>query len=376
MLKKFTVSNYRQFNEPLVFDLTAGNYAFNVDCTHNTLVKLALIYGENGTGKSNLGWAIFDLVSHLTNNSFENYSRYYLNAQSKQEYAEFEFEFLFTIRDKAHQVIYKYRKNKAMDLVYEILLIDEQKIIEYRINNPFFSTLNGTENLKKELNSNQNISVLRYIYTAVNLSENDKNSVLFIKLMEYVDKILWFRNVVDDKFYIGYKNGAENIIDAIVKKGNLSDFETFLNDCGLNFKLVRLPTLIDNDIGIKLDAQSRPLPFMEVASTGTRNLALFYYWWQQIKENEIPLLFIDEFDCSYHFSLSEKIMKKLKELPNTQVVLTTHNTNLLSNELIRPDCGFIINGKQIKSLYRLTQKELREVHNLEKLYQSGHFNNE
>ena len=68
-------------------------------------------------------------------------------------------------------------------------------------------------------------------------------------------------------------------------------------------------------------------------------------------------------------------MEKLKKLSNTQVILTTHNTNLLSNDLIRPDCGFIINGKSINSLNKLTEKEIREAHNLEKLYQAGHFNN-
>ncbi len=375
MLKKFTVTNYRQFNETLIFDLTASNYTFNVDCTHDNLVKLALIYGTNGTGKSNLGWAIFDLVSHLTNNSFENYSRYYLNAQSKQKYAEFKFEFEFSIKDRKYQVKYEYQKNESRDLIYESFFIDNQRIIEYKLNEPFFSSLKGTEILKKELNSNQNISVLKYIYTGLNLSENDTNNAIFINFMEYVDKILWFRNVLDDKSYIGYKNGTENIIDAIIKNNNLSDFEKFLNDCGLKFKLVKLQTLIENDIAIKLEGQSKPLRFMEVASTGARNLALFYYWWQEIKQNKIPLLFIDEFDCSYHFELSEKIIEKLKELPNTQVILTTHNTNLLSNDLIRPDCGFIIDGKKIKSLNHLTDKELREAHNLEKLYQSGHFNN-
>ena len=52
-----------------------------------------------------------------------------------------------------------------------------------------------------------------------------------------------------------------------------------------------------------------------------------------------------------------------------------HNTNLLSNEIIRPDCGYVVDGKAIKSLNKLTNKELREVHNLERLYQSGEFSN-
>ena len=86
------------------------------------------------------------------------------------------------------------------------------------------------------------------------------------------------------------------------------------------------------------------------------------------------MLFIDEFDASYHFALSEKIVEKLKQLSDVQVILTTHNTNLLDNKLIRPDCGYIIDGNQIKPLNHRTDKELREAHSLERLYQAGKFN--
>ncbi|MGX3067730.1 AAA family ATPase, partial [Ursidibacter arcticus] len=164
------------------------------------------------------------------------------------------------------------------------------------------------------------------------------------------------------------------ISEDIIANKNLKDFQTFLNECGINYELVTVKNFNKQNIGIKMG--DKVLSFFDIVSTGTLSLTFFYYWWQSIKKNKIPLLFIDEFDCSYHFALSEKIVEKLKELPNTQVILTTHNTNLLSNELIRPDCGFVIDGKQIKSLNNLTQKELREVHNLEKLYQAGHFNNE
>lgn len=54
------------------------------------------------------------------------------------------------------------------------------------------------------------------------------------------------------------------------------------------------------------------------------------------------------------------MVEKLKQLPDTQVILTTHNTNLLSNGLIRPDCGFVIDGKKIKSLNHLTQKKFEK----------------
>ncbi|MDM8548396.1 hypothetical protein QUF61_18040, partial [Candidatus Venteria ishoeyi] len=67
MLTKFEVSNFKNFAEKFTFDLTqTNNYVFNQNAVHNGIIKNALIYGHNGVGKSNLGFAIFDLISHLT----------------------------------------------------------------------------------------------------------------------------------------------------------------------------------------------------------------------------------------------------------------------------------------------------------------------
>ncbi|MGY4678788.1 AAA family ATPase, partial [Ursidibacter arcticus] len=247
-------------------------------------------------------------------------------------------------------------------------------VLDYQLNNPFFTNLSGTESLNKNINPSQNLSAVKYIYSNSSLDKRNPNNAVFVKFMEFVNHILYFRNVFSGKDYIGYKEGLDNISEDIIANKNLKDFQTFLNECGINYELVTVKNFNKQNIGIKMG--DKVLSFFDIVSTGTLSLTFFYYWWQSIKKNKIPLLFIDEFDCSYHFALSEKIVEKLKELPNTQVILTTHNTNLLSNELIRPDCGFVIDGKQIKSLNNLTQKELREVHNLEKLYQAGHFNNE
>ena len=53
--------------------------------------------------------------------------------------------------------------------------------------------------------------------------------------------------------------------------------------------------------------------------------------------------------------------------------LTTHDTFLLSNDLLRPDCFFVLKSNEIKDLCDLTDKELRSGHNLEKLYRGGKF---
>ena len=101
---------------------------------------------------------------------------------------------------------------------------------------------------------------------------------------------------------------------------------------------------------------------------------LFYFWFQSIKESsKVSFLFIDEFDAYYHHDLSEIIVEKLKAMTNTQVILTTHNTSNISNDLLRPDCYFIMDNEKISSLKNRTQKELRIGHNIEKMYRAGFF---
>ena len=92
------------------------------------------------------------------------------------------------------------------------------------------------------------------------------------------------------------------------------------------------------------------------------------------------VVFIDEFDAFLHFGAAETVVKMLNEQTHFQTILTTHNTSLLSNELSRPDCSFIMHRSvendetiQISSLSNLTEREIRKVHNLEKMYRSGAF---
>lgn len=373
MLTKFSVKNYKQFKDEIVFDLSAGNYSFNEECVKDKTVKTALIYGENATGKSNLGLAMYDLVAHLTDNlSIHLQNSHFLNAYSELSYCTFSFDFMFGYRGKKFKVNYSYSKNKSSDLMSESFSIENDNIISFEKGFPFEVKLHGTEHLNKHLNPNQNLSVLKYIFSNTNLDKRNKNNCLFIEFMNYINSILWFRNVPDNLGYIGNKTGRYNIFTSILENNNLEDFELFLNNSGIYCALTTTESDGEKTVAFKMG--DKKIPFYTIASTGTKNLALFYFWWQEIKTNKIPLLFIDEFDASYHFNLSVNIVEKLKELPNTQVILTTHNTALLDNDLIRPDCGFIIDGKQIKALQHCTKKELRMAHNLEKMYRAGGFN--
>ena len=74
---------------------------------------------------------------------------------------------------------------------------------------------------------------------------------------------------------------------------------------------------------------------------------------------------MDEYDAYYHFGLSEKIVRLLEEEFDCQVVLTSHNTNLLSNSIMRPDCFMILSNGTLTPICEATSRELRQGHNLE-----------
>lgn len=179
--------------------------------------------------------------------------------------------------------------------------------------------------------------------------------------------MLFFRTL-DNREFIGLKDGGSNIEEYIITHKLADDFAAYLKEVsGQDYEFA--PNAQgDNMLYCLMDGVR--IPFQWVASTGTKNLELQYYWLKEM--DNASFVFIDEFDAFYHHELSYKICKRLFEGSN-QVFVTTHNTFLLSNELLRPDCFFILRDNQIKAICDMTDKELRFGHNLEKLYRGGTF---
>lgn len=86
MLVEFRVKNFKNFRQELVFRLDqVKNYGFNINAIENNIIKTSIVYGKNGSGKTNLGLAIYDIKSNIQDNSYEkkcNYM-YYCNLEKK-----------------------------------------------------------------------------------------------------------------------------------------------------------------------------------------------------------------------------------------------------------------------------------------------------
>lgn len=366
MLKTFSVENFKVFHNKLTLELEANNYDFNPEVIENSCISKGIIYGVNGSGKSNLGLALFDIIIHLTERQKLMHSYdFYLNMSNSNSVANFEYEFIFD----GHDVVYKYSKNDATFLLNESLSIDNTEVIFFDFTRKTgFTKLEGSDTLNNSINSDSPISRVKFVNNNSILADNEQNRV-FNKFIHFVDNMLLFYSL-DSRWYEGFMNGTESISEGIINSGKLSDFQSFLNRIGIDYKLKEQE--IDGRKNIYCSFNNKSADFFKIASTGTKSLALFYYWY--IRMENASLVYIDEFDAFYHFELSKEVQKLLNKLKRVQIFTTTHNTDLMSNDLLRPDCYFLLRDNKITSLSKLTDKEIRKAHNLQKMYKAGFFN--
>jgi AAA15 family ATPase/GTPase len=364
MFKMFEVTGFKNFKNTFSLDFSdARDYKFNSSCITENLLGKVIVYGKNSIGKTNLGLAIFDIVSHLSGkNVTPGLYDYYLNVASLYDYAEFHYIFKFDDQE----VDYRYRKDEKQSLVYERVSVSGQMLFEY----DYLKKKGNTDGLK-EIAPTLNWAfqdtdcILKYVINNTVLSDNHP----LRQMMRFLTNMLWFRSL-DENRYIGYKNKSDDYLDYIFEPDTLAELESFLHKAGIDDNLI---VKKDNDgINRLYFNTDTPLPFFKVASSGTKALYTFFYWYKTAVD--VSFMFIDEFDAFYHYELAESLVTMLEKMEHTQIVLTSHNTNLLTNRIMRPDCYFILTKDKLTSLANATDRELREGHNLEKLYMSGEFN--
>lgn len=372
MLKRFSVKNFKAFEDKVTLDLSSiGNYEFNKECISNDVCKTALLYGKNASGKSSLCFALFDIVEVLTDKHFchECY-RPYKHLLYQEEATEFEYEFKFD----NNEVIYKYSKSDQSTLISEELIINQKQIFSYKkdlVAQDIAVNLEGAETLKVSPDK-LNISLCRFIKNNALLKNNLENSI-FQKFFEFVENMLMIWSF-DQSCFIGYKNSPkDNLVKKIIENRNSEKLQQFFLEAGFTDKLTyKKNSLGEYNLFIQYD--DKCLDFNDAASNGMKALLLIYYYLEnKLNQDKRPsFVCIDNFDAFFSFELSYFIVNQLKDC-NTQALLTTYNTCNFSNDLLRPDCYFLCSKNNIVDANNATDKELRRGHNLEKLYRGGAF---
>lgn len=266
MLKKFTVSNYKNFKDEISLDFSKiGEYSFNADC-----LSMRLIYGRNATGKTNFGRALLD-IKILLYGMFRNDENSVLINADSQDTAKFIYEFQFG----SDEVIYKYSRFANTELCDEELYINGEAIFKCDFKNSKFDfkglsiisaeTVNTNRYLKKDEMDNE--YVLPFLRWLINNTAFSDDSVL-IRLSKYVRKMDMI-TVGHDLLYSN-RNFLENLKNPVY----LHNFEDFLNVMGIECKLV-LQELPDGQAELYF-SQNKLVPFYSTASSGTLALTSLY----------------------------------------------------------------------------------------------------
>lgn len=364
MLAKFAVKNFRGFTDRIELDLTRhSNYSFNAFAIKEGIIKNGIIYGPNGSGKTNFGLAIFDIVNHLSQKWKKQ--DYYVNftfAGSQDLIVDFEYTFIF----KGQTVEYAYGKDFTGNLRYEQMNVDGKQVFKRAkgkldIDSREYPMGDG---IKRNLADNaNNVSIVNFLLTSYPLSADN----YLIQLNRFVNGMLWFR-CLETREFIGLENTITLLDEFIINNGLVSDFKKFLQDVsGQKFEFA---TPVKGDKNLFCVVEKKKIAFNLISSTGTHALELLYFWIKRM--SDATFVFIDEFDAFYHFKLAFEVCKLLFGL-DCQVFTSSHNTYLMTNDLLRPDCNFIVNDNKIKALCDCTDKELRFGHNIEKLFRGNTF---
>lgn len=376
MLKKIIMKNFKSYMEKAELDLNATGYEIlnETNKDQNDILKGALIVGGNATGKSTVLHSIRLLLSLLVWQVNLRPIDYVCLFKERKGNMQLTYEFLINNENVSYLI-----EGDDKGIYKEKIYIDNVERLNRLKEYAEYTSPNGKKTSIENLQRNQ--SAIRKVYFDTKFVDDAtlRKWFEFLEKSIYIDQpnkriyksagnssIITYRDYFD-------KNGTDKFNQFLKQIGN-SQTVTYTN----NYDNGRLKFNFENgqkDIIVERKNMSFALP-ITMESEGNQTLI-----------NTIPIVFetmrnggmavIDEFSSGFHNTLEEKIIKYFMEnSKDAQLLLVSHSTNLLTNNLLRPDQIYtvdFIDGKG-SVLNRVSDSKPREAQNLEKMYLSGVFN--
>lgn len=384
MLKNIKLRNFRSF----------GNLDADFTMSSGKPKKLIMIYGENGSGKSNFISSILFLKNTLNTLSFQGHLNEMLESEEIEKYDEETIKSILkltrsnlSVEIKENKLIdskenmmleFHYTFDTNKEAIYKLEFDDEKIVFEsfncqleknmvkvYEITNDnlyFNNNLFITEKYESEISE----KVLKYFgkhsFLAIMFNEMRLNNVEYMNLnisktfLTAIDELfecsIWCKHSKSDEGFIYTSKIMYNLSQgSILKKEKeiLLKIEEALNDyftClysdikGIHYEFeedknkLKYILYFDKLINGKI----RSIPY-NLESTGTiKLLDIFPYIYKCLNKGTV---FIDEIDTGIHDLLMNYLLINLEKQIKGQLVITTHNTMLLQK--IKPDYSYIIN---------------------------------
>lgn len=402
MILEIKIRNFFSFKDEIILDLRAGNIrskksqdlSVNVfNWENETILKTVAIYGANASGKSNLIKAIrfccgmiFNSHSHNENAVF-NFKSFVFNENKESssffirfisDNIEYEYSFSLTSTEIITESLYHYPNGRKAKVFQRDEQIKGDKSDKYSFGNAIKRPLDVAFNTSKKT---------LYISRA---SQMDRE----------IGKMIF--NYFNFQFILGYQNSSNNLpLDYLFEENKefllqaLQIADSDIVDITMEKRKVLSKTLgitlgtdgkdtldvSDNEIEqIKFNTFHKANPkiqfdFDTQESDGTKKL--FYILLSVIdiiKNNKI--LIIDEIEDSLHTKIVEFIIDLFHKSKCSQLIFSTHNTNLIDLDKMRRDQIYFVNKNEnaTSELYSLFDyKDFRENMDAEKGYLQGRF---
>lgn len=378
MLIQFSVKNFKTFKDKVNLSLVASNYDKDTreedniitnDIINLRLLKSAVIYGANASGKSKLIEAIAFMRSFVVNSSKDSsqgepidVSPFKLSNETENEPSEF--EIIFSLNN----IIHRYGFEATSESVISEWLYYKPKTKEvelfYRENDSY--EIHPTAFKKGKRITDEELVRKNALLLSVAAQFNDKTSNNIID---------WFKSLkaisgLNERGYQGYTNGKTKdlrIKGEILELLKAADFGiTDLQLEAFDINKLKLPKDLPKEIKEEIikelkendgeysdvftshkkyngdNKHSGNVTFSldEDESSGTRKFYALTGPILDVLENGHTLI-VDELDSKLHPNLVCKLVSLFnsKEVnkKNAQLIFNTHDTNLLSSGLFRRD---------------------------------------
>lgn len=397
MLLEFKCSNHRSIKEEIKFSMIAGSDNTSEELlkefSNYKVLRSAIIYGANGSGKSNFINALL-FVRDLVCNSI-NHQPGQSVFQAPHKLCAQETPSTYNIQFVKNDIRYAYGFSIKQGFIQEEYLYYFPKGRQVKIYERNGMEMKPGDRYGKSV-FDVSISILKenrlFLSCAANYSNVKEVEDAFLFFSE--DLIVYNPDMNNWMEYsIGLLQDSEEI-----KKGFIDILQalgTGVKDVKVKFEKVKfadlqqelqlpdeLKMLLGGKEGSKVEAKviydRFEVDLMTEESEGIKRLFQMICPIIDILNNG-RILICDEFESSLHESVIFRIVQMFQHAQKdkfAQLIFSTHDTSLLSKDLFRRDQVWFtqLNGERATELYSLVEiRNVRKTENLEKGYVSGKY---
>ena len=389
MLLDIEIKNLKSFKNQTIFSMEAENKiedrnSFEVEVGKEKfeLLKTAVLFGGNASGKSNFTSVLSIFRYYLFNKGIEKYNKEGFRFGEEDKNSTIKVRNV--VDDKIYEYILEINFN-TKKIIKEKLYItaSERKLVFERENNKIVK-------YDKEIFSEYEITI-GFINETLTDSDSVISRIIEWRVPEEIEKYIFYidkikiNNYSDDlgKYIYENKNNKKLVIEFLKKIGIIvNDIEVYREKNEFFLKNIRESKefqILSEKEQEKLlsqiayiyriyfvyednQKQKYKLDYYEQSAGTQKILSMFFPIYNLL--NNGGVMIIDELDITLHYSLIKEIIKMFNSVEynrkNAQLIFTTHNLLLLDFNLFREDQIWFLENNDVSTgteLYSLSDIE-------------------